>query len=92
MSIKYRILSNVYQLATVRCKSFPMLSMVSDVDTQGWNQSLLVFPYAFAFVWSILPVTGWGAYSVEPYGTSCTLQWNENKLFITLVGNAFKYI
>ncbi|KAL3847730.1 hypothetical protein ACJMK2_018626 [Sinanodonta woodiana] len=45
----------------------------------------LIGSYIYAFIWAILPVTGWGGYSVEPYGTSCTLQWDNNQSYITIM-------
>ncbi|KAK3589644.1 hypothetical protein CHS0354_015141 [Potamilus streckersoni] len=49
------------------------------------TSSLLIGSYVYAFIWAIIPVTGWGGYSVEPYGTSCTLQWDNNQSYITIV-------
>ena len=31
--------------------------------------------YANSAIWSIGPILGWGSYGLEPYGTSCTLDW-----------------
>ncbi|WAR27464.1 OPN5-like protein, partial [Mya arenaria] len=62
----------------------PDLSM-DNLSTTSWSQTLLLFPYLFSLVWSISPLAGWGSYEVEHYGTSCTLQWEGNRTFITLV-------
>ena len=35
----------------------------------------LVVIYANSAIWSIGPILGWGSYGLEPYGTSCTLDW-----------------
>ncbi|KAL4220030.1 hypothetical protein ACF0H5_020442 [Mactra antiquata] len=45
----------------------------------------IIFPYIYAITWACIPLGGWGSYVVESYGTSCTLQWNDNKVFITLM-------
>ncbi|XP_060581003.1 opsin-5-like [Ruditapes philippinarum] len=50
-----------------------------------FTKNTIIFPYVYALVWSSIPLSGWGSYSVESYGTSCTLQWNDNKVFITLM-------
>ncbi|KAL8613980.1 hypothetical protein ACOMHN_023215 [Nucella lapillus] len=37
-------------------------------------------------LWAILPLLGWGAYDVKPFGTSCTLQWSTpDKAYIPCV-------
>ncbi|XP_052784401.1 opsin-5-like [Mya arenaria] len=56
-----------------------------NLSTTSWSQTLLLFPYLFSLVWSISPLAGWGSYEVEHYGTSCTLQWEGNRTFITLM-------
>lgn len=45
----------------------------------------IAFSYIYAFIWSTIPLSGWGSYSSESYGISCTLQWNDNRVFITLM-------
>ena len=32
--------------------------------------------YINAFFWSVTPHLGWAAYAIEPYGITCTLEWN----------------
>ena len=34
-------------------------------------------------LWAFLPVFGIGAYGPEPYGTSCTLEWQNHEVFVT---------
>ena len=37
-----------------------------------------------ALFWSILPLLGWGSYALEPFRTSCTLDWtNPSKSYVT---------
>ncbi|KAH3804029.1 hypothetical protein DPMN_132305 [Dreissena polymorpha] len=56
-----------------------------NIATQNWSFLLLVFPYMFGLLWASIPLTGWGSYSQEMYGISCSLQWADNKIFTTLV-------
>ncbi|KAL8610871.1 hypothetical protein ACOMHN_056726 [Nucella lapillus] len=37
-------------------------------------------------LWAVLPLLGWGSYGVEPFGTSCTLQWSTpDRAYVTSV-------
>ncbi|XP_052215792.1 opsin-5-like [Dreissena polymorpha] len=56
-----------------------------NIATTNWSFLLLVFPYMFGLLWASIPLTGWGSYSQEMYGISCSLQWADNKIFTTLV-------
>ncbi|XP_045202610.1 opsin-5-like [Mercenaria mercenaria] len=56
-----------------------------DLSGQKFRRCTLILPYVYALVWSSLPLSGWGSYSLESYGTSCTIQWNENRAFITMM-------
>jgi hypothetical protein len=58
---------------------------VAGIASIKFTKNTIIFPYVYALVWSSIPLSGWGSYSVESYGTSCTLQWNDNKVFITLM-------
>ncbi|XP_060611005.2 opsin-5-like isoform X1 [Anolis sagrei] len=33
--------------------------------------------WAYAVLWAILPLLGWGRYGPEPFGTSCTIAWGQ---------------
>nr|XP_003215417.1 PREDICTED: opsin-5 [Anolis carolinensis] len=33
--------------------------------------------WAYAVLWAILPLLGWGHYGPEPFGTSCTIAWGQ---------------
>jgi len=50
---------------------------------------LILFIYVYSAVWSLMPVFGIGGYEVEPFGLSCTLDWNapdlSGRLYIILV-------
>ncbi|XP_061427361.1 opsin-5-like [Lethenteron reissneri] len=50
---------------------------------------VIVAVWAYAMLWSCLPLLGWGSYGVEPFGVSCTLAWAE--LQLTPGGAAFLY-
>ncbi|XP_060579055.1 opsin-5-like [Ruditapes philippinarum] len=56
-----------------------------NLSGQKFRRCTIILPYVYALVWSSLPLSGWGSYSLESYGTSCTLQWNENRAFITMM-------
>uniref|UniRef100_S4RRL9 G-protein coupled receptors family 1 profile domain-containing protein n=1 Tax=Petromyzon marinus TaxID=7757 RepID=S4RRL9_PETMA len=51
--------------------------------------AVIVAVWAYALLWSCLPLLGWGRYGVEPFGVSCTLAWAE--LQLTPGGVAFLY-
>ncbi|XP_046553706.1 rhodopsin, G0-coupled-like [Haliotis rubra] len=36
--------------------------------------------WGHAFIWTSLPLVGWSSYTLEPYGTSCNLNWQGNTL------------
>lgn len=50
-----------------------------------FTRGTVIFPYVYASVWSAVPLGGLGSYSLEAYGTSCTLQWDQNRAYITLM-------
>ncbi|XP_060568457.1 opsin-5-like [Ruditapes philippinarum] len=56
-----------------------------NISSKRFIKNTILFTYAYSITWSSLPLTGWGSYSLESYGTSCTLQWDENRVFITLM-------
>ncbi|KAL3847642.1 hypothetical protein ACJMK2_018544 [Sinanodonta woodiana] len=56
-----------------------------DILKMETTRLIIVGTYVYSFIWAIIPVTGWGGYSVEPHGISCTLQWHNNQSYITLV-------
>jgi len=44
--------------------------------------------YVYSAIWSLMPAFGIGAYDVEPFGLSCTLDWknrSQSKCFLTSV-------
>ena len=71
--------------------SFPVLLSHIEDETRANTQFLYKRPgfwitvrntricialiYAYSGIWALLPFLGWGGYNVEPYGTSCTLEW-----------------
>ncbi|XP_046354032.1 rhodopsin, G0-coupled-like [Haliotis rufescens] len=36
--------------------------------------------WGHALIWTSLPLVGWSSYTLEPYGTSCTLNWQGTSL------------
>ncbi|OQR76027.1 visual pigment receptor peropsin-like [Tropilaelaps mercedesae] len=34
--------------------------------------------WMFAFIWATPPLFGWSRYSLEPFGTACTIDWRQN--------------
>ncbi|XP_069461886.1 opsin-5-like [Ambystoma mexicanum] len=39
----------------------------------------ITFIWLFSLMWAIFPLMGWGHYSPEPYGISCTIAWDESQ-------------
>ncbi|XP_062611455.1 rhodopsin, G0-coupled-like [Saccostrea cucullata] len=35
----------------------------------------IVLTWLYAFLWSTFPFIGWGKYGIEPFGTSCSIDW-----------------
>ena len=65
-----------------------MLHFITDISSKRFIKNTIVFIYVYSITWSsipLIPLTGLGSYSLESYGTSCTLQWDENRVFITLM-------
>ncbi|XP_070204775.1 opsin-5-like [Littorina saxatilis] len=45
---------------------------------------LIAFSVVYSAFWSLCPLLGWGRYDLEPYKTSCTLQWDQpDTTFVT---------
>jgi len=43
---------------------------------------LLLIVYAYSAGWALIPFFGLSGYNVEPYGLSCTLDWEQPDLGI----------
>ena len=67
------------------CKIMFIIFLFSDVGDYQTTVKIIVCSYLYALLWSLIPLTGWGSYTAEAYGTSCTLQWDKNRSFITLM-------
>ena len=68
-----------FSLSKILC--FPLAA--SFISQHTW--AFILSSYVYASIWAFTPVLGWGSYGVEPYGTSCTIQWNRSKGFVTLM-------
>ncbi|XP_056023128.1 opsin-VA-like [Ostrea edulis] len=33
--------------------------------------------WSYAFLWGFCPLVGWGRYGLEPFGTSCSIDWTD---------------
>ncbi|XP_071177972.1 opsin-5-like [Mytilus edulis] len=43
----------------------------------------IIVIYCYGAIWACLPLSGIRGYGPEPYGTSCTLQWEGNDIFVS---------
>ena len=41
---------------------------------------VLLAAWAFSFIWTAAPLIGWSRYVLEPFGTSCSLDWTSRDL------------
>ena len=71
--------------STYQCYEWGFLLSILDISTPFFSRGTVIFPYVYAFIWSAIPLGGIGSYSLESYGTSCTLQWDENRAYITFM-------
>ncbi|XP_025092469.1 opsin-5-like isoform X2 [Pomacea canaliculata] len=68
-------------MMTLACMSFSRLLSVTRPSTARHRGkcltfTFLIFAILYAIFWSTCPLLGWGRYDLEPYRTSCTLQWD----------------
>ncbi|XP_076452191.1 visual pigment-like receptor peropsin [Babylonia areolata] len=59
------------------CVARPTFARAHGRKTAG---ALLTFSSLNAVFWASCPLLGWGRYGLEPYRTSCTLQWDHPDL------------
>ena len=82
---RLRLLSVRTNAKFCRLLKYCFCFFISDISSERITRSFIIFTYLYALVWSLIPLSGWGSYTVEAYGTSCTLQWDENRSFITMM-------
>lgn len=72
----------------IKCWTFKReIIFFSDISGTTFSRGTVFFPYFYALIWSAIPLGGVGSYALESYGTSCTLQWDENRVYITLMSS-----
>lgn len=59
------------------CFSFPAQKLVKN------TKYCIGVIYCYGAIWACLPLSGIRGYGPEPYGTSCTLQWEGNDIFVS---------
>ncbi|XP_046569476.1 rhodopsin, G0-coupled-like [Haliotis rubra] len=42
---------------------------------------VLLFVWVFTLFWTVAPLLGWNSYTIEPFGTSCSIDWTTDDPF-----------
>ncbi|XP_047502995.1 opsin-5-like [Penaeus chinensis] len=78
-------ITSLLALAVVRYMKTCMHSYGRSLSTDH-IKIILIGIYIYSLFWALLPLTSIGSYEVEPFGTSCTLNWadpsNAGRLYI----------
>nr|KAG5714394.1 hypothetical protein BaRGS_006840 [Batillaria attramentaria] len=48
-------------------------------DTRHWIAWSVAGAWVYGLAWSVCPLLGWGGFGLEPFGTSCSLDWTTSR-------------
>ncbi|XP_067654375.1 rhodopsin, G0-coupled-like [Haliotis asinina] len=68
-------------LACLSVYRFISVCMPGDVHrlTRSVTIKVIIFLWLYSLLWTVPPLLGWSAYTYEPFGTSCSIDWDDKE-------------